>query len=303
MKMIIDLFRPSTRPFIKVLKEYFTSISPGKADGTLEKYEIYYRSIEKFFKSRYSEYIQLHEIKVRHMEEMRAFLHAEKKITAETASRRIEHCQAAYDYAVLLDYIKYNPIDAIKSRRDKVPEPVSLEIDEIKKIMNHKFSSDKRNLVIDLFLFQCFTGLSYMDLWTFDIEKDHMVENGIRHDVFFVTSKLGRGKNNKPYAAEFNKYARDIYNKYAGNFPRITNQGYNKILKKIAFTLNIDKDLSTHNARKTYSTLRYNQGMSLEALSDELGNTPDILRKHYITNSRERIKRDIRIISDTPLLG
>lgn len=291
---LLNLFAKRTKSFLVVLKEYFASVSRGKKDSTLERYVYFYNNIEKFLLDTDRTGVGVGEIKVSLMEEMRQWLHNERKRTEEHVSRHIEHCQAAMDYAALMEYVKYNPISAIKSKRDKLPEPVSLTATELKKFYESEFTTPKRQLVVDLFLFQCFTGLSYVDLWLYEIEKDKIEIEGVKQDIFFVTGKLGRGKNGKPYSVELNKYARDIYNKYEGKFPQITNQGYNKILKKIAFALNINKDLSSHNARKTYATMRYNQGMSFEGLADELGNTPDVLRKSYLTKSRERIKRDIQ---------
>lgn len=288
---LFSLFQKS-EPFLKVLKQYFSHIAVGKTDGTLEKHHFYYQAIEKFFICTERGSIKLHEIKIKTMEEMRQWLHTEKVRSGEHVSRHIEYCRAAFNYAIMMEYIKYNPISQIKNVREKLPEPVSLSVVDIVKLQQAKFTSKSRQLVVDLFLFQCYTGLSYIDLWLFKIESDHMIQNGIRTEIYFITSN--RGKNGNPYSVEFNSFAREIYNKYNGKFPPITNQGYNKLLKKIAFTLNISKDLSTHNARKTYATMRYKQGMSFEGLADEMGNTPDVLKKHYITNSRERIKRDIQ---------
>lgn len=291
---LFSLFTPKTETFLKVLQEYFTHITPGKKDSTLDKYGFFYNTIRNFMRATNREGIQLHEIKVKTMEEMRAWLHAEKPRTGEHVSRHIEHCQAAFDYAIMMEYIRYNPIVAIKVIREKLPEPVSLDQKELAKLMKTQFSTPNRQLVLDLFLFQCFTGLSYIDLWLYEIETDYITHEGKKIQVQFVTSKAGRGKNSKPYSSQLNIYAKAIHDKYDGKFPTITNQGYNKLLKKITFSLNISKDLSTHNARKTYSTLRYKQGMSMEGLADEMGNTPAMLKKHYITNSRDRIKRDIQ---------
>lgn len=295
-------FFEKSKPFLPVFKEYFNYISPGKKDGTLEKYHFFYQAVERFLLATNQDKIQLSEIKVRTMEAMRNWLHTEKPRTGEHVSRHIEHCQAAFNYAILMEYAKYNPISAIKNVREKTEDPVSLTNEEIAKMLNHTFTSQSRNLVIDLFLFQCFTGLSYIDIWLYEVEGDTIIFNGEKKEIEFITSKRGRGKNNKPYAVEFNVYARAIHNKYQGKFTYITNQGYNKLLKKVAFNLNINKDLSTHNARKTYATLRYNQGMTFEGLADEMGNTPDVLKKHYITNGRERIKRDIQSMGQTSLI-
>lgn len=296
---LFSLFRPKSKVFTELLKEYFSSLK-GISDSTRQKHSYYYANIVRFLNSSSLSQIQIHEIKIRHMEFMRSWLldnikscKRNRKCTLEHASRHIEHCQAAFDYAVMMEYYTYNPIDVIKCQRDKVNEPQSLESPEIMKLLNANFTSKLWTMTADYILFLCFTGLNYMDLWIFNIEEDTIIVDGKPQIIEWVTSQIGRGKNNKPYSTQFHPEAKRIYKKYNGQFPIITNQAMNRVLKKIAFSLNIDKELSTSIGRKTYSTLRFDQGMSFDAISDELGNTPEILKKHYRTRSKARLKNEI----------
>lgn len=291
----MQLFRPKTPAFCRVLREYFAQKAKGVKDSTIEKHLYFYNNIQRFFEETGQANIQIQDVKIKHMEQLRQWLYDQKKCTIGHASRHIEHCQAAFDYAVLMEYYTYNSIDAIKCQRDKTPDPVALDQFEIAKLHNAEFSSKTWKQVRDMFLFQCFTGLSFMDLWLYTIEKDGEVE--------WVTSPVGRGKNGKPYSAHFNEFAKPIHEAYNGKFPEITNRGYNRILKKIAFSVNISKDLSSHTGRKTYITLRWNQGVSMEGLCEETGDTPSVLNKHYLVKGRERIKREIESLKGVPLLA
>jgi integrase/recombinase XerD len=291
----LSLFRPKTIPFLSLLRQYFAHKAKGVTGSTIEKHFFFYQNIEKYFTGIGSVNIQTHEIKIRHMEELRQWLYDDRKVSIGHASRHIEHCQSAFDFGVLMEYYTHNPIDVIKCQRDKAEIPIALTPQEISKIQRANFSSKSYKLIQDLCLFQCFTGLNYMDLWIYEITSEEGIE--------WVTSSMGRGKNGKTYSAEFNELARAIHNKYEGAFPSISVQSYNRILKRIAFCLNIEKDLSTSIGRKTYATLRYNQGMTLETISDELGNTPAVLNKHYIQRSKNRIKKEIDRISGTPFLA
>jgi len=292
---LFNLFN-KTPEFAPILKEYFSHHGRGLKDSTIEKHLFYYQNIERFLNENYPG-IRIGDIRVKHMEHLRTYILEARACKIGHASRHIEHCKAAFDYAVLMEYHDRNPISAIESKRDKIKEPVSLTETEIKKIINHNFKSKGWQLAADLFLFQCFTGLSYIDLWLYKIEEEKIGGEIYR----WVTSAHGRGKNNKPYHSELNEYAETIHNKYNGEFPKMTNQSYNRLIKRISFSLNIHKDLSSHNARKTYATLRWMQGRSLDSIADELGNSPEMTRKRYITPGRDRVRNESVRLRGIPL--
>lgn len=292
---LFNLFNKSPQ-FIPILKEYFSHHGRGLKDSTIEKHLFYFQNIERFLNENYPD-IRIGDIRVKHMEHFRTYILETKACKIGHASRHIEHCKSAFEYAILMEYHDRNPISAIACQREKLKEPVSLTEAEIKKIMAHNFTSSNWQLTVDLFLFQSFTGLSFIDLWLYKVEVERMGDQVYK----WVTGPDGRGKNNKPYHSELNEYAEAIHNKYDGKFPKITNQFYNRTIKKIAFALNISKDLSSHNARKTYATLRWIQGRSLDSIADELGNSPEMTRKRYITPGRERVRNESIRLRDVPL--
>jgi len=292
---LLRIFRRS-KPLLEVLSEYFTKKGIGLKESTHEKHKFYYKNIELFLASKKKSDIMLHEVKPPLMEELRVWLYETRSSCSKGhASRHIKHCKEAFRHAVKLGYYSHNPIEAVEIENDKTNEPVSLKPQEIYKLLRAEFTNKNFDLVTDLFLFQCFTGLSYIDLWKYEIKK----ENGID----WITSPEGRGKNGRIYWVEFNDYAADIHEKYGGHFPQITNQSYNRTIKKIALRLGINKELSTHDARKTFATLKYKQGYSIESIADQLGNTPDTTRKHYITKGNDRIKSESRRLIGTSFLN
>ena len=70
----------------------------------------------------------------------------------------------------------------------------------------------------------------------------------------------------------------DIIEKYKNNgeflLPRISNQYFNRVLKKIAFILGIEKRLTHHIARKTFATtVLLNNNIPIETVSKLLGHS------------------------------
>lgn len=292
----MNLFRIfwRSRAFVEVLNEYFRHISVGLKPSTHEKHKFFYNNIEAFFKERDVK-ITLAEITPAVIEELRIWLYTTRhNCSREHASRHIKHCKAAFRYAVKLGYSKSSPIEHVETDRDKTGLAISLTAQEVAKLLRADYKNSSFELTLDLFLFQCFTGLSYMDLWIYEV----LEEGGVK----WVTSLNGRGKNGKKYWSEFNDYAKSIHEKYNGHFPEITNQAYNRTIKAIAVKERINKDLSSHNARKTFATLKYKQGYSLEAIADQLGNDPETTRKHYITQGNERIKTEMKRLAGVPFI-
>lgn len=302
-RAVLKIFFGS-RPFVKVLNEYFKLLSRGKKGKTILNYEGFETNITEYFDSIGFKAVVLHELKPKHMESMRMWLFENlPRCSKNHASRHINHCIGAFEYAKKLGYIKDNPISGIQTEQDELSEPVSCSIGEIQKFLNSGYLNYTWQLVVDLFLFQCFTGISHMDLWLFQLEEETVKnKEGNWIKIKLVTSGEGRGKNGKPYSAYLNKHAEAIYKKYKGKFPKISYSTYYTTLKKICFDLNITKDLSTHNGRKTYASLRLNQGISLEALEQEMGNTIKTLKKHYLPTSRVRVKRESVKLMDEPFL-
>lgn len=292
---IFSIFR-KRKKYLDVLQEYFTKKShEGLSSATLKKHQFFYANIREFFEINRMMDLPVTEIKLRVMEELRAWLLSSphgRSCSIGHASRHIEHCVAAMDYAVLMEYTKYNPISAIPCKRDRTKDAVSLTTGEILRVMNYEAKSKTVELVVDLFLFQCFTGLSYGDLWCIKKMKYKGVE--------FLSS--GREKNGQKYYAVFNQYARAIYKKHDGQFPFVCNQVYNKTIRKVIKNLGIQKHITTHVGRKTYATLKFNLGQSLESIAIELGNTPEILRRNYITKGPERLLIELEKVGELQLI-
>lgn len=165
--------------------------------------------------------------------------------------------------------IERNPYDDFIFKKGKAEDPVYLVESEVKEIIKYKpKGSTKESLerVKDLFLFQCFTGLSYTDLSSFGKEKIQIV-NGQKeiHDT--------RNKTGVPYVVLLLPIAEEIADKYNYKLPVISNQKYNDYLKILIEKVGIDKDVTTHTGRHTFGTYLINKGVSIEAIPKIMGHT------------------------------
>ncbi|MDW7694026.1 tyrosine-type recombinase/integrase [Flammeovirgaceae bacterium SG7u.111] len=142
---------------------------------------------------------------------------------------------------------------------------VFLNTEEIKIIESAKFASRNLNTVLDTFIFQFHTGLSYEGLYKF--QKDKVITK-IQGKACILDY---RQKSEVHYFIPLEKKAIEILAKYPQGLKVFCNAYYNRILKEIAMILSIDKRLTTHVARKTAGMRWLDMGYSIESVSLMLG--------------------------------
>lgn len=165
--------------------------------------------------------------------------------------------------------IKTNPYDEFVFKKGKSEDPVYLIESEIKQIINYVpkgAAKESLQRVKDLFLFQCFTGLSYTDLESFSREKIVTV-----NDEEQIHGN--RNKTGVPYVIFLLPQAKAILEKYDYDLPVISNQKYNEYLGTLIERVGIDKNVTTHTGRHTFGTYLINKGVSIEAIPKIMGHT------------------------------
>ena len=85
-------------------------------------------------------------------------------------------CKAAFTLAFNRGKIKSNPYSQFKNRRGEKKEVIWLTTKELGILAKKDFSTDRLRKVRDLFLFQCYSGLSYGDMAGLE-RSDYKTEN------------------------------------------------------------------------------------------------------------------------------
>lgn len=282
--------------FLDILKEYSDKYVQENSvtKETADRYGVYYRNISLFLSSEKLNGILIDEFREKHAEMLRSWLRINLKTCCiRHASRHVELCKRVTKYAKIMEYSVNDYLEPIKAQRDKPKEIIFLESNEIKKIMAYNFRNDILRIVADLFLFQCFTGLSYSDIYKYEV-----VEKGGK-----LWINGSRSKTDEQYVVYFFPEAKEIYEKYNGRLPKIANQTYNGYLKEIAGLLNINKKLTTHVGRKTHATLLNERGVSTKTISMQLGNTERMCETTYVAKSHVRTQVEMERIGLTSILN
>lgn len=156
----------------------------------------------------------------------------------------------------------------------------------------------------DMFLFSCYTGLSYTDIY--HLTAEHLFEEGGMTWIRKPRMKTGNVCHIPllPEAAAIIEQYRGIHTRAFRHEPP---KGYllpipgcdtvNIHLKKIARLCGITKTLTFHMARHTFaSQMTLSEGVSIESVSKMLGHSNIQTTQVYAETSPERIFKDIESI-------
>jgi len=172
-------------------------------------------------------------------------------------------------------------VDKGEARVDKF-----LTIEELEKVENAEMPTRSLSEARDLFVFACKTGLSYIDLMSFDASQIKETEG-----VLIYSGR--RHKTNIKFTCVITKSAKAILDKYNGRLPKMPNQKYNIKLKLVADASGIDKPLSSHYARHSAAMSWLNEGVSMEVVAKVLGHSTTAQTKTYAEILENTIAREM----------
>lgn len=196
--------------------------------------------------------------------------------------------------------LSVNPFATVKVQRDKTAIQVLTE-EELNIIKNVELPPSLAR-VRDCFIFQAYSGLSYIDL-------EHLTKEDIQ---FFESDNLddscktiggkrvayirkNRIKSGVEYISVLLPGAIEILEKYDYRLPVITNQKVNAYLHTIERLISFKKSLHSHLARHTYCNLLLNKyKVRAETVAKAMGHTtPKTTLKFYADISAETTVTEI----------
>ena len=232
-----------------------------RAEGTIKHYRTLVKVLEDFGRINY-----FHDLTRSNITMFDDYLRS-KGIKDTTVYGYHKNMKAYINEAIRFGIISENPYVGLKINRGKSDKRKYLTYEEMRRMERCRITDPSVNRVRDLFLFQCYTGLAYSDLYKFDFAID--VER--RGNKFIIADR--RVKTNEDYFIVLLSPAMEILRKYDFDLPVISNQKYNDYLKVAASFAKIDKNLTTHCARHTFAVFALNNGVPMEVVSKMLGHT------------------------------
>lgn len=270
----------------------------SKTPATLAKYDRCYRRLEEFMKVKYNiSDISLKEIGHMFITDFENYLRTESKCNENTTAKFMQTFKMIVIIAKNNGWIYTDPFSNYKIRLKRVDRGYLTDT-ELQKIMKKKFPTKRLEQVRDLFLFSCYTGLSYVDVKELKASDIRISFDG---KPWIMTH---RHKTDTPVNVPLLKIPQAILQKYEGQLPKgqllpvLSNQKLNSYLKEIADLCGINKNITFHLARHTFATTTtLAKGVPIETVSKMLGHTNIETTQIYARITNEKIRKDMEVLA------
>ena len=225
--------------------------------------------------------------------------HYQGKIGNNAVMKHIQRLRKMVTLAYHMEWIERDPFVKFKPSLEKREREFLTDL-ELESIENLTPSIERLEIVKDLFVFSCYTGISYGDIMK--LSPDNIVL-GIDGNRWLMAI---RNKTGTPFkmpllpAVEsiIEKYRKHPRIQYTGSImPNISNQRLNSYLKEIADLCGITKNLTFHMARHTFATtVTLSNGVPIETVSKILGHTKLATTQIYARVIEKKISEDMEIL-------
>ncbi len=232
-------------------------IGNGYAYGTLERFKISLKHLQEFILWKYKiSDISITKIDYAFVTEFEFYLRSVKKCNNNTAVKYVRNFRKIIKICLDNDWLDKNPCSRYEGKMKEVERDFLTE-EELNRIYNKRFSSERLTLVKDIFIFSCYTGLAYVDVK--GLKKDH-IGIGIDGQKWIFKN---RQKTDTKSKIPVLPIAEEIIQKYSNHpkclnedsiLPILTNQKMNAYLKEIGDLCEISKEITFHMARHTFAT-------------------------------------------------
>lgn len=270
------------------------------APGTLERYETSLKHTKDFLQWKYRvSDIDIEKIDHAFITEYEFYLRTERKCANNTAVKYIKNFHKIINICLANGWLTKDPFANYKAKVKEVIREFLTE-QEIQSLMEKEFVSERLELVRDIFVFSCFTGLAYIDVK--QLTQDNIVL-GIDGDKWINKNRQKTDTNSKIPLLPTAQYIMDKYSDYPVNknkgtiLPILSNQKMNAYLKEIADICGINKELTFHIARHTFATtVTLSNGVPIETVSKMLGHSNLKTTQHYAKILDKKISDDMQIL-------
>lgn len=243
--------------------------------NTVDRYFISIERLKKFIQQEYNvQDIQLDRLNYQFIQRYEMFLRTQYSNHHNTIMNYIKQLKKVIHKAIAYGYMDRDPFTEFRTTYQD-PNRAFLTQQEIDAIEAKEIKIERLRIVRDIFLFICYTGLSYSDLAKL-IPED--ISTGIDGGKWIINE---RNKTGSRFSIPLLPKALNILEKYSNHpecsvkntiLPMRSNQKLNSYLTEIADIYEIQMNLTCHIARHTFATtITLTNGVPIETVSKMLG--------------------------------
>lgn len=289
-KMLLEVFDNHNKQMQELVDIDF-------AAGTMERYETARSHTKDFIKWKYGlDDIDIAKLNYEFVTEMEFYLKTKRKCCHNTSLKYISNVKKIVNICVKNGWLQRDPFFGYRMQKKEVIREFLTE-EEIHLVYNKIFPAERLNLVRDIFIFSCYTGLAYADI---EKLKRSEIIFGIDGEKWISTT---RQKTDSTSRIPLLPIAIEILHKYKDHpkcvtndllLPILSNQNMNGYLKEIATIAGINKKFTFHCARHTFATtVTLTNGVPIETVSKMLGHRNLKTTQHYAKILDNKVSQDM----------
>jgi integrase len=283
--------------FSALIEEKSKAVGILITDSTMVKYHGAFRHFKNFLKEKLDTTdIPFGKLDIELIESYIRYMKIDLRFSPNTVRINIKPLRTVAKRAVSRKLLRQDPFfDYVSERIEHKRRWISQY--ELERIMKVKMGYPSLDFTKDMFVFTCFTGISYVDLYNLKHSDIQRQEDGS------LVIIIKRQKTGVVSCIPLLPVAKNILDRYRDSpftgwggkvFRMQTLTGMEKHLKAIARAAGIDKRLTYHMGRHTYSTtVCLSNGVPIETLSRMLGHSSIYTTQIYAEVTRIKINEDM----------
>lgn len=290
-KMLFQVFQEHNDKCRELIGKDFAKVTVSRFDTSLRYLK------EMTLKQYRIKEIPLKEVNHAFIQDFIHFLKTEKNLQENTVIRYMKTVKKIINLSIANEWITKNPFANIRFHEQEVHKEF-LTKEELEILQAKVFDIPRLDLVRDVFLVQCFTGLAFVDVS--ELKPEHIVPDNEGN----MWIRKARTKTKVMCNIPLLDIPLQIIEKYKDHplcqkkgvlLPVLCNQKMNSYLKEISDFCGIKKNLTTHTGRHTFSTVvALANNVSLENVAKMLGHTSTKMTQRYAKVLDQSILRDMQ---------
>ena len=296
----------NSKTLVNLIDYHSRKIESTLASGSIRNFGVTEGYIKKFLdKERKTSDVYLKELDYKFLCDFEHFLleYYPKKhpraMSHNTVMKHIQRLRKMVTLAYNMEWLDKDPFRRWKNTFEK-KEREFLSANELSNLETYEFPIERLDRVRDLFVFSCYTGISYVDTMKLTLNNISM---GIDGNNWIITKRQKTGTSVKvplldPALNLIRKYADHPMTMISGTLlPVITNEKLNVYLKEVAILCGIKKNLTFHMARHTFATtVTLSNGVPIETVSKLLGHTRIATTQIYARVLENKVSQDMNAL-------
>ncbi len=282
------------------LNSILAKLNKGYSMETYKHYKSSRKRLAEFINTQLKKSdVPIQSINYRFLDSFDIYIKKDFNNQQNTAWNYHKHFRRVLNLAISLDYIDKNPYSKFKVGLDETHREI-LSMEELQRLEDKNIQIERLSVVRDIFIFACYTGLSFSDIAK--LSRTHL-QHGADGKEWII---IDRSKTNNRCRIPILPKAREILKRYEDYpklsnkdilLPILTNQKMNSYLKELGDICDINKNITMHIARHTFATsVTLSNGVPIETVSKILGHTSLKTTQIYAKVLDKKISEDMDML-------